>query len=63
MLRALTASQPLKAAAARQARVFSTSFTAMVSICLYALLFPRSCILLTARVYLMEPALVAKIPF
>ncbi|CDS07604.1 Putative Fumarase [Lichtheimia ramosa] len=29
MLRALTASQPLKAAAARQARVFSTSFTAM----------------------------------
>lgn len=39
MLRALTASQPLKAAAARQARVFSTSFTAMVSTCLYALLF------------------------
>ncbi|KAI7882437.1 fumarate hydratase [Lichtheimia hyalospora FSU 10163] len=29
MLRALTASQPLKAAATRQARVFSTSFTAM----------------------------------
>lgn len=44
MLRALTASQPLKAAATRQARAFSTSFIAMVSTRYYALPFPRSCI-------------------